>query len=117
MPTWPAELPGPAIGTLNERPPQNAISSNPDKGPAIVRRRTTANVRPISYTMMLEPELVQVLDDFFVEDTFSGTIPFEYDHPRTGDACTARFKPGEVPEYLEREGVIYGANVQLEILP
>lgn len=117
MPVWPAELPGPAIGTLNESPPNNVIASQPDKGPAIVRRRTTANVRPLSFSMMLTSEELQTLDDFFTDETDYGSVPFDYDHPRTGDACTARFKPGSVPQYLDREGVIYGVAVELEILP
>jgi len=117
MPTWPASLPPPKIGTLNERPPNNAIASQPDKGPSIVRRRTTANVRPITYSMDLTPEQVITLDEFFEDDTFSGTITFDYTHPRTGAAVTARFVPGSVPEWQDNEGVIYGAAVQLEIMP
>lgn len=117
MTTWPTDLPPPAIGTLDESPPNNAIASQPDKGPAFVRRRTTSNIRPLAFSMMLTPDEVQILDDFFTIDTFSGTVTFNYNHPRTGDACTARFKPGSVPKYVEREGVIYGASVELEIMP
>lgn len=117
MPSWPSDLPPPAINTLNESPPNNAISSQPDKGPEIVRRRTTSNTRPLAFAMMLTPAQIQILDDFFVDDTFSGTITFDYEHPRTGDAVTARFKPGTVPQYMEKEGVIYGAQVELQIMP
>lgn len=115
MAVWPAELPPPLVGTLNEKPPNNRVRNQPDKGPAITRRRTTANIRPISFALMLTEEQVQILDDFFVEDTFSGSVEFDYTHPRTGNACTATF--GTEPEYGEQEGVAYRVAISLEILP
>ncbi len=45
MATWPATLPAPALSSLRETPPDNLIRTQMDKGPAKVRRRTTANVR------------------------------------------------------------------------
>lgn len=115
MPTWPAELPPPAINTLNEAPPDNTISSNPDKGPPMTRRRTTANVRPISFAMYLTPAQTQILDDFYDTDTYSGSISFDYTHPRTGAAVKAKF--AEKPSYAEREGILYNAAVSLNIQP
>lgn len=115
MPAWPAQLPPPALNTLTESPPNNTLRSSMDKGPEKVRRRTTANTRPLSFVLMLTPALLQVLDDFFVMDTYSGSEEFDYTHPRTGAACTARFV-GE-PEYQDREGQVYATSVSLEILP
>lgn len=115
MATWPATLPAPALNTLKEAPPNNVIRTQMDKGPAKVRRRTTANVRPLSFTLRLTPAQVATLDNFFVNTTFSGADEFDYTHPRTGVACTARFV--EPPEYAEMEGVIYACGVSLEILP
>ena len=115
MAVWPTELPAPALNSFNETPPMNAIRSNMDRGPAKVRRRTTANVRPVSFTLLLTQEQTQILDDFFVNDTFSGAEQFDFTHPRTGAAVKARFA-GE-PSYSETEGIIYSAAVQLEIMP
>lgn len=118
MPTWPASLPPPALNTLREKPPNNKISSAMDKGPKKMRRRTTANVRPISFTLVLaDPDLVDVFDDFYNIDTFSGVEEFDYVHPRTGEACTARFGPDYEPEYAEMEGTTYSIGVELEIMP
>lgn len=115
MTTWPATLPKPAIGTLNETPPKNSIRSEMDKGPAKVRRRTTANVRPISFTLRLSPEQVQILDGFFINDTASGSLSFTYEHPRTKDTVEARFV--QEPSYKEFAGVKYDCSISLEILP
>lgn len=115
MPTWPASLPAPLLNSLKESPPENVIRTDMDKGPAKVRRRTTANIRPISFSLRLTPAQVDTMDDFYVTDTFSGADEFAYTHPRTGDSVTARFV--QPPEYSELEGVLYNVNVSLEILP
>lgn len=115
MTAWPATLPAPMLNTLQESPPNNTIRSTMDKGADKVRRRTTADVRPLAFTLALTPAQTQILDDFYTTDTYSGSESFDYTHPRTGVACTARFV--EPPVYVEREGAIYNANVQLEILP
>ena len=115
MPTWPTTLPAPAISTLQESPPNNTIRTAMDKGPEKIRRRTTANIRPISFNMVLTAAEIQILDDFYDGDTFSGSESFDYTHPRTGVACTARFV--SPPQYSEHEGAAYYAAVQLEILP
>lgn len=86
-----------------------------DRGPAKVRRRTTANTRPISFSLNLTPEQTATLDTFYDDTTFSGSDEFDYTHPRTGSACKARF--ADKPQYSEREGVLYSASISLEIMP
>lgn len=115
MPTWPTDLPAPALNTLVETPPRNKIRSQTDKGPPKERRRTTANVRPISFMLKLTPAQVTTLDDFFVTDTASGVNEFDYTHPRTGASVTAKF--AEEPVYNEVEGAIYDCPIKLEIQP
>lgn len=115
MAAWPAILPAPALSTLKEAPPNNVLRSTMDKGPAKLRRRTTANTRPLSFELALTSAELTVLDEFYVTDTFSGVDAFDYTHPRTGLGCSARF--AEPPQYSEQEGVLYRVTVQLEILP
>lgn len=115
MPVWPSTLPAPKLGTLNESPPDNTIRSTMDKGPPKLRRRTTANVRPISFGLVLTKEQVQILDDFYIDDVFSGSIPFTFEHPRTLAIVQAQF--AEKPSWGESEGVCYNASISLEILP
>ncbi len=114
MPTWPT---GFKIkkGSLDETPPKNTTRTNTDKGPGKTRRRTSANVRPISFALILNSEQVQELDDFFVDDTYSGSENFTFTHPRTGDTVTARF--ATEPKYNDWEGDMYNVPISLEILP
>lgn len=115
MATWPATLPPPALSTLQEAPPNNTIRTQMDKGPAKIRRRTTANIRPIAFSLKLTKAQVQTLDDFYNITTYSGADEFDFIHPRTDQPCTARFV--QPPGYNEQEGMVYNASVSLEIMP
>lgn len=115
MPSWPVTLPPPALNSLRESPPNNTLRTEMDVGPAKVRRRSTANVRPLSFTLNLEPSQVDVLDDFYMEGTFGGVDAFDMLHPRTDVPVRVRFT--QPPEYQEAEGVLYRATVNLEVLP
>lgn len=116
MVAWPSSLPAPALDTLREKPPQNRIRTSMDKGPKKSRRRTTANVRPLAFTLKLTDAQLETLDTFFVTTTNSGVTEFDYTHPRTGDSVTAQF--GDDPlEYAEKAGVIWDVPINLEILP
>jgi len=114
MATWPT-LPAPIINTFNETLPDNVIRTSMDKGPAKVRRRTTANVRPIQFSMVLTEAQVATLDTFYNTTTLSGAQEFDYTHPRTGATVSARFT--QPPAYSDINGLAYRVEVQLEILP
>lgn len=115
MAAWPAQLPAPALNSFSESLPNNTIRSSVDVGPAKVRRRTTANVRPISFVLKLTSEQWDILEDFFLNDTFSGSDSFDYTHPVSGLGLTARF--AEPPSRQDVEGVVWNAAISLEILP
>jgi len=113
--TWPTSLRDLWLKDgFREVPPKNMLRTGMDIGPAKVRRRTTANVRPFFGQMFLTPALVVVLDDFFVTSTKSGTLTVELKHPRTGAIGTYRFVTE--PQYApHNRGSI--ASIQLELLP
>lgn len=114
MATWPSSL-CPLVNSLQETPPNNSIRTTMDKGPDKVRRRTTANVRLISFKVFMLNENVSILDDFYNDTTYSGSETFTFTHPRTGQQVTARFV--NPPTYSERGSIGYEANVSLEIMP
>lgn len=116
MPVWPASLPAPTLSSLVESPANNLIRSAMDKGPAKLRRRTTANVKPISFMLKLTAAQWDTLLEFYEVDTFSGAISFDFPHPRTEEPLSARFS-GDPPQAAEQEGIVYIVNVSLEILP
>lgn len=115
MAVWPSQLPPPRQGSLSETLPENTIRSNMDYGPAKTRRRTTANVTPLAFTLRVPVALRAVLLDFFFDEVSSGALAFSYNHPVTGVACEARF--AEPPGVSHVEADVYDIAVKLEILP
>lgn len=113
MATWPAQF-CPLLNSLQESPPENAIRSSMDKGPAKIRRRTTANIRPLSFRLFLKPAQLEIMENFYEVETYSGVDEFDYIHPRTSQAVKARFVS---LSWNERSGVGYDVSVSLEILP
>jgi hypothetical protein len=105
----------PLISSLSETPPDNVLRSSTDKGPDKVRRRTTANVRPLSFRLILKKPDLATFDTFYDTTLLSGSIEFDYTHPRTKAACKAMF--AQPPSYSERGGVVYEVAVSLEIQP
>lgn len=114
MAIWPTQF-KPLVNSIEESPPNNLLRSQPDKGPAKQRRRTTANVRPIAFRMLLRNADVEVFDDFFVDSTYSGAETFDWVHPRTGVLCSARFT--QPPNYREQGATHFMVEVSLEIMP
>lgn len=116
MATWPATLSPPLANTFRETPPDNSLRTQMDKGPAKVRRRTTAGTRPIAFEMACDNDQLDALDTFYTDTTFSGTDEFTYTHPRTGDVVSARFT--SPPSWSDMNtGQTWNVSIELEIMP
>lgn len=121
MTTWPAQLPQilPMAG-YQESPPDTALRTPMDAGAAKMRRRFTAQVRPINATLVLTDAQLEILDDFYIDDLEGGTLPFEWEHPRhigESPAVIALFRFTKVPTYTIISRDIWQAAVEMEILP
>lgn len=113
---WPLTLPqSPTPEGFAETPPDTSVRTQMDAGPAYVRRRSTAGVRPIQMQFIMEPEQIDILDDFYLQDCASGSLPFFFNHPRTGDQLRVRFT--SPPQYSASGGLIWMALVSVEALP
>ncbi len=115
MPTWPATLPGFMKDGWTEEAPKTALRTEMDAGPAKVRRRFSAGVRPFSGQLKVTGVQLAALDDFYLDDCQGGAVAFDFPHPRTGLTVSARF--AEPPKYQALGGLFYSAAVKLEILP
>lgn len=113
--TWPAGLPQAFLtGTWREGFADNLQRSQPDVGPAIVSRRTTANVRPLSGEMAMTGAQVSALATFFDTTTLGGATPVTFPDPRGGSDLLVRFTgPPELSEYGSR----YRVTLSFEVLP
>ena len=116
-PVWPASLPQlVAVDGYGESPPDTALRSGMDTGPAKVRRRTTAGIRPLSVQQHLDAGQVEILDAFYVETLQGGALAFDWVHPRTQSLATLRFvRP---PAYRPQgSDAAWRSIMQLEIVP
>lgn len=120
-PAWPGTLPPTLlVDGFVETPPETVLRTEMDSGPAKVRRRYTANVRPLSGSLILTASQVAILDDFLLTTLEGGSKPFDWTHPRTSAAITTRFvsrpgEPGMSYEPYDKDNWI--ARLRLEILP
>jgi len=139
MPTWPTSLPQYLLTrNYSETAPNLVIRTTMDAGPAKVRRRFTAGVRPIDGLLVLTDDQLGVLDGFFLNDCAGGAIAFSWtmqrrlsdsDSPSDSDSSPdsdltpATFPPmtfrfTKPPHYSDvGDGKNYEVTVNLEILP
>ncbi len=83
MPTWPTSLPQ-FVLTRNykETAPDLVIRTQMDAGPAKVRRRFTAGVRPMEAMLVLTEDQLIVLDNFYLSDCQGGALSFTWTYQR-----------------------------------
>jgi hypothetical protein len=82
---------------IEETTPDLVIRSQPDVGPAKVRRRQTVNVRLLQAAMKLTRAQVATFDAWFLDTVDGGALSFEFTNPRTGSTSEYRFV--ERPRY------------------
>lgn len=117
MATWPAGLPQtPDTQGQVEKPADLLLRTQMDAGPAKVRRRYTAGVRPFNCTFFMTKAQVATLETFYVTTLTGGADAFDWAHPRTGVTESWRFVAP--PEYRPRgAGLYYDVVCALEQLP
>ena len=95
----------------SETAPKTAIRSGMEVGPDKVRKRSSAQVRQVSFKLFLTDALLDTLDDFFVANE---AVAFDFTDPRTDSAKRARFV--EPPQYNLRD-TMWDVTVKLEYMP
>lgn len=104
----------PLLNGYQESPPNTALRTEMEQGPAKVRNRTTAGVRKLQLFYLLTAAEVATLETFFLVEAAAGAATFSFTHPRTSATESARFT--EPPQYMPN-GTKYNVSVSLEILP
>lgn len=108
------------LSGFTETPPDLTIRTQMDSGPAKIRRRFTAGPELVTIPLWLTDAQVDELKDFYSDaiegtGTFGGTAVFDWEHPRTGDACEMRFigPPTFVPTTTD----LFRCVLSVEIMP
>jgi hypothetical protein len=116
MAAWPGTLPDKVLKNgYDEVFADNVIRTPMEVGPPKVRRRSTAAPKFFRVSQLLSSTQVGYLDTFYNTTLSSGSIQFDWKHPRTGSAVTTmRFKTPPRVQYVS--GDKFRAEYELEIL-
>jgi len=117
VPAWPESLPQVLlVAGYSQSPADVIIKSDMDAGPAKVRRRFTAGVKPVSGTMILSAAQLTTFQTFFMDTLLGGSLRFSWTTPPAHtDACEMRFTA--IPTWTKIGGSYYEISLSLEVLP
>jgi hypothetical protein len=113
MASWPAGLPDFVLenGYL-ERLPENKVETNMDAGKVKMRRRFTMNVRSFSFTIMMTEAQAVIFEEFYETTLASGSLAFDWVHPRTRGVRTFRFRKPPPSITMRGEAVMVSCAVE-----
>lgn len=117
IPSWPVTLPqNIRISGYNESMPDTNIKASMDVGPAKVRRRSTAAVRPVSGQLVMTHDELGDFKDFYVDTLLNGSLRFSWTDPYDG-TTSVEMRITEVPTWSAQDPDNFVVNIKLEILP
>lgn len=104
---WPGTIPQKPLVGFTEQRQRNVVAFVPDVGtPKISRRSTSVTVNCQAAFFMTDAELAN-FNTFYETTLADGTLPFTWNHPRTGVSYTWFFAGDDTPTI---EGVTYNIN-------
>jgi hypothetical protein len=115
---WPGTLPqqlllnGASLGVGD-----GLLEYQPDTGPSITRRRSSAVMRPLSGTMILSSAQMTTFESFFYTTILGGSLPFTFPDPRTGASLLVKFTKQGQPTYTPQGADNYLLSLNLAVLP
>jgi hypothetical protein len=116
MTTWPNTLPAyPLIDGFHETAPNTVIRTDMEQGPAKVRLRTTAAIRTLALSYLMNKAQVTALETFYLATLQGGALSFDFTHPRSNAVVSCRFT--RPPEYVTSNGNFFKVAMELEVLP
>ena len=116
MANWPATLPASVLQEgFAETLPDTALRTSMDVGPAKLRRRTSAAVRPVRAALNLSTSQAADIETFYVSTLEGGTLPFDFTDPRT--LATQSFRFTAPPSLSPLSGNLWRASLDMERLP
>lgn len=114
--TWPATLScQPEQGSWEEEPQNDVVRFQPEAGPPIMRRRSTADSMLCSAVFVMTAAQYAIFRAFYSDDLAGGSLRFTMDHPITGTSYDWTFEGG--PKMSATTNRKVRVSVQLRMLP
>jgi hypothetical protein len=115
---WPATLPQFVLQSgYSEGEGDGNVEYKPDAGPTITRRRSTADMRPLSMSFELSREQKAALREFYEVTLLNGSLPFTFPAPSEDGDYLLKFQKGGAPRYASLGGNEFSASMSVWILP
>lgn len=116
LPSWPLAMRKRGAAGVSGGPQSNAVSFDPDIGPAITRRRATSFVRNyrVSFDALSLAEYT-AFQTFFHTTLQDGTLPFAWYHPMTDGLTKARFILSSNQPYEETRSTKGTYNITCDV--
>jgi len=117
--TWPSDLPQQLLlngASLAEG--DGLVEYDPDIGPSITRRGTTAVMRPLVGTMICSSAQISSFRTFFNTTIMGGALAFTFPDPLGGAALLVKFsKKGGMPQIVPLGADNYQLSLSVMVLP
>lgn len=114
MPSWPATLPEFNADSYSEEDADGLVRTQMDAGPEFRRRRFTAVPTRITTSLLLTDTQTDTLLTFYRDTLAGGSLPFDWDHPRTEASVSMRFNSFPT---IAGGPFNFRVSLDLEILP
>lgn len=115
---WPVDLPQCFSLPFSESEGDGVFEYQPDQGPPISRRRTSAVTRPLSGTMRMSGDQLASMRAFRNGVLLSGALPFEFpDQTVHGNTLLVRFVKGSPPSWQRIGPDSWRVSISLMVMP
>lgn len=115
---WPVGLPqNVLVNGYSEAVGDGLLEYQPETGPSISRRRSTANPRPIAMSFELTSAQIATLRTFYETTLIGGSLPFSF--PGITEAVTylVKFQKSGIPKWTSLGGDYYSVSMSVWVLP
>lgn len=112
---WPSSLPQYVLREgFSESIGDGRLRSQPDKGPAKVRRRSSMMPKLLQCRMIMSAEQLALMQEFVDDTLMNGSLPFLMPDPITRNPALVRFADN-LPAWTSR-GIHFDVSFDLEVL-
>lgn len=115
MPTWPTDLPQKPLRGYKEDPEDQALRDNPDIGTHLGRPLASAYGTNFQMGMLMTNAQITSLLTFYYTTVASGTLPFDWIHPREKTSGKFLFKAR--PAWKQESADLYRVTIKLYLKP
>jgi len=116
---WPLTLPQKLLRDGNsEAMGDGLLESQPDAGPSMTRRRTSAVMRPLNGFINCTAAQKATLKTFVETALLGGSLPFDFpDQDDPEETWLVKFQKGGLPSFNEIAAGLFRVAIKLNILP